>query len=302
MPQSRGNLYTFGFAAAVCVFCSVILAVSATYLKPRQEINERLDIVKNILIVAGYSEEELEKKSGREMLDLFRRDFHPIILNKKNAEVRREEIEKSLMRLNYPREKLKELFTFELLKLFERKKGLLAAKAGMKKKEFDPGYKSLFIYRPGGKLDSYIIPISGPGLWDMMYGYVALQPDLNSVKGITFYEHKETPGLGGECDKPAFRNQFIGKKIFDGTGTFVSVNVAKGKASDRYRGAKLDHYVDGISGATLTGKGITNFLRKDVGDFVEYFKILRASETPNETDGDGKSDTTDTRTTKGGRR
>ena len=164
-----------------------------------------------------------------------------------------------------------------MLSAFEKKKGLLAGRAKQKLADYDPGYKSLFRYIPGGKLNSYIVPIDGPGLWGMMFGYIALKPDLNSVKGITFYKHIETPGLGGEAEKPWFRNNWVDKKIFDKNNKFVSVGVAKGKATDSYKGDELNHYVDGMSGATITGKGITDFVKADLGQFVQYFKKLRGA-------------------------
>jgi Na+-transporting NADH:ubiquinone oxidoreductase subunit C len=113
--------------------------------------------------------------------------------------------------------------------------------------------------------ETTIIPISGKGLWSTLFGYFALDSDFNTVKGITFYDHKETPGLGGEVDKGWFQNNFIGKKIKDDKGNLVSVQVVKGKSGNNIHG------VDGISGATITSRGVTDFLLRDLKKYAPYF-------------------------------
>jgi Na+-transporting NADH:ubiquinone oxidoreductase subunit C len=116
----------------------------------------------------------------------------------------------------------------------------------------------------------YAFPISGKGLWSMLYGYIALESDLETIAGLTFYKHGETPGLGAEIEKSWFQNQFPGKKLYvDGAPTeFV---IAKPGA------AKGDHAVDGISGATLTGKGVQALLRKDAAAYADYFNQIRGN-------------------------
>ena len=84
-----------------------------------------------------------------------------------------------------------------------------------------------------GLITGYAIPIEGKGLWGTMYGYFAIEPDAVTVKGITFYRHKETPGLGGEVDKEWFKNNFIGKRLVDNDGKLVSIEVIKGFVSDK---------------------------------------------------------------------
>ena len=94
-----------------------------------------------------------------------------------------------------------------------------------------------------------------------MFGFIAIGEDGNTVKGITFYKHGETPGLGGEVEKEWFQENFVGKKIYNLDKKLVSVKVVKGKASDVLIGNDLEHGVDGISGATVTSNGVTKFLR-----------------------------------------
>jgi len=119
------------------------------------------------------------------------------------------------------------------------------------------------VFAEDGKIDRYAMPISGYGLWSWIYGFFAIEGDGNTVLGITFYQHGETPGLGGEVEKAWFQDQFKGKKIVDDAGQFVSVDIVKGKAKE-IAADRLDHAVDGISGATITSKGVSDFLKTDL--------------------------------------
>ncbi|MBZ0154446.1 MAG: NADH:ubiquinone reductase (Na(+)-transporting) subunit C, partial [Planctomycetes bacterium] len=125
-----------------------------------------------------------------------------------------------------------------------------------------------------GKPDTYILPISGKGLWSTIKGYMALEGDFNHVRGVTFYEHGETPGLGGECENPAWCAQWKGKTILDEQGHLVGVGVKKGKV-DPAVAAEKAHKVDGLSGSTLTSNGITRFVKSDLDAFAKYLTSLR---------------------------
>ena len=276
--MQRSNVYVFCFALLVSFFVSIGLALAATLLREEQDISARLDVIQNILSVAGFSEEEIAKirrKKAEELIRLFREEFQARMLDRQNNEVELSWIKKQLETLNYSPVDLEEKEAFELVDLFRSKLKLLAKAAGKRLEEYDIGLKLLFLYKPADKVVSYIIPVEGYGLWDMIYGYIALEPDLNTVKDIRFYKHQETPGLGGECSQPWFTNLFKGKKILNSRGDFVSVAVVKGKAADLHKGPALEHYVDGMSGGTITGKGITSFLKEDLGAYNKYFEILR---------------------------
>lgn len=133
----------------------------------------------------------------------------------------------------------------------------------------------LFLAIDNGQLEAYAMPVEGPGLWSVLHGYFAIQGDGKTVKGITFYEHGETPGLGGEAEKPWFQNNFIGKSIVNESGQFVSIGIVKGKVEDKISSAKQENYVDGISGATVTTKGIETFLKDDLEKYEAFSKRLR---------------------------
>ena len=276
--MQRSNLYVFSFALLISFLVSVALALAATVLREDQGISARLDVIQNILSVAGFSEaelSELQNREAEEVIRLFRKQFEVRIVDRQNNEVQLGWIKEQLQGLNYSPADLEAKEAFELVDIFRSKLKLLAEVASQSLEEYDIGLNLLFLYKPGDKVVSYIIPVEGYGLWDMIYGYVALEPDLNTVKDIRFYKHQETPGLGGECSQPWFTNMFKGKNILNSEGDFVSVAVVKGKATDLHKGSALLHYVDGISGGTITSKGITSFLKEDLGRYNKYFETLR---------------------------
>jgi Na+-transporting NADH:ubiquinone oxidoreductase subunit C len=120
----------------------------------------------------------------------------------------------------------------------------------------------------GDKASKYAFPISGKGLWSMLHGYLSLEDDLETIAGISFYKHGETPGLGAEIEKDWFQSQFVGKKLYkDGIATQFRV-VKSGTPL-------TESSVDGISGATLTGNGVQALIRKDATAYADYFKTIR---------------------------
>lgn len=122
---------------------------------------------------------------------------------------------------------------------------------------------------------AYAFPISGKGLWSTLYGYLALEPDGNTVKGITFYKHGETPGLGAEIETPWFQENFIGKRILAADGSLASITVVKGKVAELIPPDQQAHYVDGISGATMTSKGVTQLVRAGLERYEPFLKSIR---------------------------
>lgn len=277
--MQRGNAYTFIFAFIVCICCSVALAFASTGLSEAQDISARLDIVKNILRVGGYEQKEVDRMAAtnpKQVLELFRKNFDVRLVDKNNAEVPLDSVTDQLKTIGYKDEQFASMEAFEVVATFQSKLDLLAKRAGKTKAEFDPGYKLIFLQKDeAGEIAAYIIPVEGYGLWDMVYAYLALEPDLATVKDVVFYDHKETPGLGGEISTKAFTDQWKGKKILDEEGNLVSIHVVKG-------GADPDdpHGVDGISGGTITGDSVTKFLEADLERYNAYFKTIRGGGEP----------------------
>ncbi|NOZ75970.1 MAG: NADH:ubiquinone reductase (Na(+)-transporting) subunit C [FCB group bacterium] len=129
-----------------------------------------------------------------------------------------------------------------------------------------------------GRIEGYAFPISGKGLWSTIYGYLAMKPDGKTVLGITFYKHGETPGLGGEIEKEWFTSNFIGKQIVDENDQLTSIQIIKGKVDPTRKDAI--HQVDGISGATMTGRGVTAFLAQDLKTYDPFFRKIRKGQQP----------------------
>lgn len=281
MSQRKGDLYTFGFATVICVVCAVILALAATALKPRQQANVELDVLVNILGTVGHDVSALKKQTADEVFQVFQKEFETLLLNKDNQPVNRADLEQALATVGYPTEELSAQSASALLTRYEGKKALLARRAGEKMATYEKGYKLLYKHmNSSDEVDAYVIPIDGYGLWDNMKGCLALEADLNTVKGITFYEHKETPGLGARVTEAAWQakwapeNAADKKKILDENGTLISIIVAKGNVTDD--DPLKSHKVDGISGATLTGNGVNEFLKADLERYEPYFQTLRS--------------------------
>ncbi len=236
------NSYVIMFAAAVTITCSILLASAATLLRERQQENIALDKQKNILSSAGLIKSDAENITRNDVLSLYDTNIRSQIVDTTGLVIDGKTVENTDLK---------------------------------KEQHLLPVY----LYQKDDAVLSYIIPISGKGLWSTIYGYLALEPDLNTVRGITFYQHGETPGLGGEIVKEWFTNNFVGKRILSPDGKLVSISVVKGKVAGKIPESESYHYVDGISGSTLTGNGLTNFLKKDLEQYEPYFETVRNKET-----------------------
>lgn len=126
----------------------------------------------------------------------------------------------------------------------------------------------LYLYMKNDEIVSYIVPINSRGLWGRIRGYLAIDKDGSTIAGFTVFKHVETPGLGAEIEKGWFQKNWVGKKIVDVNGNFVSVGIAKGAVAENLDDAKKRHMVDGISGATMTGK----FMTDDIKGILEEYE------------------------------
>ena len=134
----------------------------------------------------------------------------------------------------------------------------------------------VYLVKAEGSLEQIILPVYGAGLWSTMYGYLAVEADGRTVRGLRFYEHAETPGLGDQVDRADWLAQWPGKQLYDGAGN-VRIEIVRGKVVP---GDNAIHQIDGMSGATLTGRGINVFLQHWLGPdgFGPFLKDL-ASES-----------------------
>lgn len=134
----------------------------------------------------------------------------------------------------------------------------------------------VYLVKDGDRVAQVILPIEGAGLWATMYGFLAVENDGNTVRGLQFYDHAETPGLGDGVDKPAWQAQWQGKHLYDANGD-PQIEVIKGPAPD-----DSDYQIDGLAGATLTGRGVSIFVRHWIGDegYGPYLKSFSNEESP----------------------
>ena len=179
-----------------------------------------------------------------------------------------------LSSLNIPADKSQKLSQNDIQKLYDEEITTLKIdESGMKS---DDGTLSVYIATDGAQPAGYSIPISGKGLWSTIYGYIALEPDGVTVKGITFYQHGETPGLGGELEKEWFTSNYKGKHIYNEAGELVSIEIVKGLVNPNDINAI--HQVDGISGSTLTGRGMNKFIARDLNIYKPFLDRVKAGE------------------------
>ena len=261
--------YILSFCLAVCLVCSVLVSLSAVALKDRQELNKKLDRQKKVLVVAGLLEDGAAA-TPEAIQDLFNKRIKAVMVDLKTGEVD-EEATKTVAEYDQQKAKKDPAFSNSVDK----------NRAGVPRV---PNQAVVFLVSStemdasgqGFTLDQYILPIEGKGLWSTLLGFVALGTDLNVIKGLTFYQHAETPGLGGEVDNPGWKAKWPGRKVYNEKGE-IAIKVKKGIA-----GSIEDdpHQVDGLSGATITSNGVTYLLAFWLGDhgFGPYLKNLKSAD------------------------
>lgn len=240
--------------AVVSLVCAVLVSGSVMILRPEQRLNEERSRQENILAAAGLS------GSGDDVAERF------AAIEPRVIDLREDVFAPGL----------------DPSAVLETRRSGPAAESVPVPPELDiaviktrPRYVVGYFLYDGARLDMIILPVYGYGLWSTLYGYVALEPDANTIVGLRFYRHGETPGLGGEVDNPRWLAQWRGKRIYDDTGQPV-IEVSKGRGAES-GSPRARFEVDGISGATLTGRGVTNLLRYWFGPhgFGPFLDALR---------------------------
>jgi Na+-transporting NADH:ubiquinone oxidoreductase subunit C len=257
--MQRSSGYIVGFAAIVCLVCGLLVASSAVALKPLQEENKILDRQKKVLIVAGLMRNG-EEKAPADIKKLFDDNIEARIVNLKTGAYDLKADTKT-----FDQQKAK--------KDPAKSRSVPPNKAGVPRV---PNEAMVYIKKDGKKIERLILPVEGKGLWSTLYGYIALGSDANTIKGLIFYQHGETPGLGGEIENPLWMSLWPGKKTFssDKAGQPTDnpkIEVVKGQAQPGN-----EYQVDGLSGATITSRGVTYLIHFWLGDqFGVYLKNFR---------------------------
>lgn len=248
--------YVVLFAAAVCAVCAIFVASSAVLLKERQEANKALDLQKKVLVVAGLMTND-EEIADEEIRRRFSKHVRPQVVELSTGKVV-EGVDAE---------------AFDQRKAASNPETSSLAPPNRAKVLRIPYQARIFQVETDGKLTGIILPIEGKGLWSTLYGFLALDPDARTIEGITFYEHGETPGLGGEVDNPRWKALWEGRKAFDESWQ-PAIAVIKGRAGS----PEDDPYsVDGLSGATITSRGVSSLLAFWLGDdgFGPYLANFR---------------------------
>ncbi|AFU19408.1 Na(+)-translocating NADH-quinone reductase subunit C [Actinobacillus suis] len=240
---------TLTVVVLLSLICSLIVAGAAVLLKPTQDIQKVLDKQKNILQAAGLMQpntnvqETYAKFIEPKIVDLATGDYVEGVTNFDAKAAAKDPAQNVAINPADDKANIK-----------------VRAK-----------YAEVYLVKDeAGKVSQVVLPMYGNGLWSIMYGFVAVQPDANTVNGITYYEQGETAGLGGEIANPNWQKNFVGKKLFNANNE-VALTVGKGASADK------DHGIDGLSGATLTSNGVDGsfkywFGANGFGPYLAKFK------------------------------
>lgn len=255
--------YVLTVTVVLCLVCSVLVASAAVMLKPQQRMNQQFDQQQNILRAAGMLPEGSNvDEQGRSIEELFA-----------EFEVRAVDLETGE-------------FTDEVNPATYDP--IAAAKVPGLSKPLAPAediatigrrenVSEVYIRRDEqGNIDKLVVPVRGYGLWGTLFGYLALEGDLQTIAGLGFYSQKETPGLGGEVDNPLWKAKWHGVALYDEQGN-VAVRLVKNRSPESSEQAK--HEVDALSGATLTTRGVENMIRFWMGEqgFGPFLRKLKDS-------------------------
>ena len=244
---------TLTVAVLMCLVCSIVVSGAAVLLKPEQLANKALDRKTNILAAAGMNTE------GKDIDELF-----------SQFEVKIVDLDKGVYSSEHDPISFDQRKSAKNPKLSDELENADdLAKINRREK-----FATVYLLKKEGRLDRIILPVHGYGLWSTLYGFLALEGDANTVAGLGFYEHGETPGLGGEVDNPNWKKLWKGKQIFNEKGEpvvkLVKIPAAANDPSAVYK-------VDALSGATLTSNGVENLLNFWLGSkgFAPFLATLR---------------------------
>lgn len=241
--------YVVKFILIVSTVVALVLASMATLLKPIHDRNEAIANKRSILFaVNDYLEIPVRQMSDDEVLEVFDNKIEQIVVDI-NGNILSEEV---VQQSGYA--------------------GGMAEHVNLGRERRKPESDRIFPVFKFQAPDQVLVVVSvrGNGLWDEIWGNVALKPDLNTIAGVAFGHRAETPGLGAEInDDPNFAKQFQGKRLFDDNGNYRSVTVVKGRARDEY------HEVDGITGATVTNDGVTEMFERGLRYYFDFFETIK---------------------------
>lgn len=254
-------------ATVLCIVCSIVVSTAAVVLKPEQVANKVADKKRNILAAAGMLEEGADIDKLFENIEIKFVDIQTgEYLTEENAD---EDWEKAMLKDPARYDQRKAAKTPGQNIKVPASEDIASIKRKAK-------YATVYLAKDeSGEVKTIILPVHGYGLWSTLYGFLALETDTTTVVGLGFYEHAETPGLGGEVDNPKWKSIWPGKQVYGDQGS-VKLEVVKGSVDPSDAGS--EHKVDGLAGATLTSRGVSNLIHYWLSDngFGQYLEKVRA--------------------------
>ena len=231
---------TFFVAGILCVVCSFVVALSVISLRDKQKANIKTDKRMNILAAAGVYKDGM---SDDDVNRVYEESVEVKYLQLPSGEYLAEEPASGF-------DSVKAAKSQDFGELIPAEKDLADIKRRSKVSE-------VYLFKNQGQVSRIILPVRGKGLWSTMMGFAAVDTDGQTISGLTFYAHAETPGLGGEIDNPGWKAKWPGKKIYNDSGD-VELSVIKGAVLPT--SPKLNYQVDGLAGATITSRGVSNMI------------------------------------------
>jgi Na+-transporting NADH:ubiquinone oxidoreductase subunit C len=244
----QSNGYVIGFAIVLTIVLGGLLALAATGLREPQAAAEKLDTRTKILSAVMNIEE------GDDVNAIWEERINSLVVNLEGDVIATLENGEQLVA-----EKL------DVGKEFKK----------VPEERLFPVYKFMKKENPD-QVEAYIIPVFGNGLWNTIWGFVALEPDLVTVRGVRFDHQGETPGLGARITEEGVQERYVGKKIYSDIGELLSIEMVKGETGDP--SMYDDYHVDGMSGATITAKGVNIMLEKYFSYYESYFKTIETAD------------------------
>jgi Na+-transporting NADH:ubiquinone oxidoreductase subunit C len=260
VPRLDSTRYTVLFAAGVSVVCALMVTAAAVGLRDRQQVNAVLYKQKNVLLAAGLAQPG-QNLSAADVQKVFDQRINVRAVDLKSGQL-------------VPETTL-DAKTYDQRKARNDPGMSSAAPPNEAQVARIPRYGTVYeVKADDGQTELMVLPIEGMAMWGTVYGMLAIDRDANTVRGLTFYEQKETPGLGGEIANPKWLALWKGRKAYDADWA-PQLTVIKGTAGPP---DKDPHQIDGLSGATITSNGITRLVRfwLSADGYGPYLKSLKA--------------------------
>ncbi len=254
--MQQSNAYIIIFTAILTIVVGGALSLASIVLGPAQKRSIELDTKSQIL---NAVKDKISIEKGTDVLALYEKRISSLVVDFDGNEIKTDEKGNPILAENV-----------DILRNFKR---------APEDRQY-PIFRLMDENNPD-EVDAYILPVYGNGLWDRIWAYVAIDPNFESIVGIAFGHKAETPGLGQRIETPDVQNRFKGKRIYDDAGKLVSIEMVKGEAGGGGEGSinlfkDKPHQVDGLSGATLTARGVNDMLKAYLTSYENYFKKLNA--------------------------